>query len=75
MHLMPKKINVPGLKGAYHQQCLGCHRETTQISEVNAIQYDRISKALKGIKAILVQRGRRVKLDLRGSKGSRASRV
>jgi len=23
----PKNLNMPGLKGAYHLQCLGCHRE------------------------------------------------
>jgi DnaJ-class molecular chaperone len=23
----PKNLNMPGLKGAYHLQCMGCHRE------------------------------------------------
>ena len=23
----PVNLNLPGLKGAYHLQCLGCHRE------------------------------------------------
>ncbi|MDX9973704.1 MAG: cytochrome c3 family protein [FCB group bacterium] len=25
----PADLNMPGLKGAYHRQCLGCHREWT----------------------------------------------
>ena len=24
----PKNLNMPGLKGAYHLQCMGCHKET-----------------------------------------------
>jgi DnaJ-class molecular chaperone len=24
----PKNLNMPGLKGAYHLQCMGCHQET-----------------------------------------------
>ena len=23
----PRKLSMPGLKAAYHQQCMGCHRE------------------------------------------------
>ena len=26
----PRKLHVPGLKGAYHRQCLDCHRGTAQ---------------------------------------------
>jgi DnaJ-class molecular chaperone len=24
----PKNLSMPGLKGAYHLQCMGCHQET-----------------------------------------------
>jgi len=30
----PKKLNVPGLKGAYHQLCMDCHRESEQAPHV-----------------------------------------
>lgn len=26
-HLRPAKLGQPGLKGAYHRQCLGCHKQ------------------------------------------------
>ncbi len=30
----PKRLNVPGLKGAYHQLCMDCHRESEQAPHV-----------------------------------------
>jgi len=42
----PKMIHVPGLKGAYHQMCIGCHRVSIQKMDKNKILY---SVAMKGI--------------------------
>jgi len=28
----PKQLHVPGLKGAYHQLCMDCHREAEQVA-------------------------------------------
>jgi len=30
----PKDLNTPGLKGAYHQLCMDCHKESEQIPHV-----------------------------------------
>lgn len=29
-----KKLNVPGLKGAYHQLCMDCHKESEQVPHI-----------------------------------------
>jgi octaheme c-type cytochrome (tetrathionate reductase family) len=30
----PKQLNTPGLKGAYHQLCMDCHKESEQVPHV-----------------------------------------
>lgn len=36
----PKNLHTPGLKGAYHQLCMDCHREAEQVPHVRgAVQY------------------------------------
>ena len=36
----PKNLHTPGLKGAYHQLCMDCHREAEQVPHMRgAVQY------------------------------------
>lgn len=49
----PGQIHVPGLKGAYHQQCMGCHQESQQKPVANAIQYRLLVKGLEGTRRLV----------------------
>lgn len=44
----PKRIHVPGLKGAYHQMCIGCHRVSIQRMDMNKILYPASMKGIEG---------------------------
>ena len=36
----PKNLHTPGLKGAYHQLCMDCHREAEQVPHIRgSVQY------------------------------------
>jgi len=44
----PGNLHVPGLKGAYHRQCLNCHREAEQRPEgAGAVQYRGMVKGIE----------------------------
>jgi hypothetical protein len=47
----PKNLNMPGLKGAYHLQCMGCHQEMesgpTGCTECHAKKVTQEAKAVK----------------------------
>lgn len=45
IELRHERIQVPSLKGAYHRQCLGCHREWTHTTECDACHVERVGEA------------------------------
>lgn len=44
----PKMLHKPGLRGAYHRLCLGCHRESEQKMETWLVDYRAVVKGLAG---------------------------
>lgn len=49
----PKMLHKPGLKGAYHRLCLGCHRESEQKLEEGLVQYRAMVKGHGGSRSLV----------------------
>jgi len=49
----PERIHVPGLKGAYHQLCIACHRVSRQKAGTNKVRYRSFIKGLKGARTLV----------------------